>query len=174
MPSVRCSVIFTWTCLLLEQKQSFLYISLWFWIPWHGIKMLFNIHRMIPLPACFPICSSKTDLVEIDAFDKSRLGPEYLLSGLGRNGSQICWFIWPKNLLSSLCCGIFWSNHTSGSSREVWKRCDLTCRSCQETRLQGWFFEGGCKGRRFGPQKIHSMPLPKKGYATGMEPVFGS
>ena len=54
VPSVRCSVVLTWTCLLLEQMQSFVCMCLCFQIPGHGSKMLFSIHGMISGPTHFP------------------------------------------------------------------------------------------------------------------------
>ena len=84
-----------------------------------------------------PLYSSKTGLVESDAFDILFLVPGR--SCLASKG-VVCRSAGPYGGRSNfLCCGILWSSHPLGNFTEVWKRCDFTCGSCQVTSHEGWF-----------------------------------
>ena len=87
-------------------NTGFLCMFIWFWILWHGSKMLFSILGVFSVLTRFPPSFSKTGLVIGDAFYKSLLHHDS--SSLASEGVvQIYWLLWWENLLCSLCCGVF-------------------------------------------------------------------
>ena len=130
MPSARCMVVLIWTWLLPEQTPSLLYACLWLQTLWHGSKMLFSIPGIISVPEVSPHLRQVLSRVIILQISSCSW---YFHSGLRKSGLQTCWVFWWKNLLSSPCCGIIWSNCMSGSFTDVWRHCDFTCGSCQVT-----------------------------------------
>ena len=82
---------------LPKQTRNFLCMCVWFQVSWPGNRMLFNIPGTISVPTHFPLCSSKTGLVECEAFDKSLLG--HGSSSLASEGVvRICWLLWWSKL----------------------------------------------------------------------------